>query len=55
MNVKKIALAVSLLAIFVAGTVLSAGALTPMKVSSFSREGQNLEDVFINVIERSQE
>ncbi len=36
MNIKKIALAVSLLAVFVAGTVVSAGALTPMKVSSFS-------------------
>jgi hypothetical protein len=36
MNIRKIALAASLLAVFVAGTVLSAGALTPVKVSSFS-------------------
>jgi hypothetical protein len=25
-----------------------------VKVSNFSRNGQNLEDVFINIIERSQ-
>jgi hypothetical protein len=35
MNVKKFAIALSVLAVFVAGTVVSAGALTPMHISGF--------------------
>ena len=35
MNIRKIAILVSLLAVLLAGTVLSAGAATPMHVSNF--------------------
>ena len=35
MNIRKIAILVSLLAVLLAGTVLSAGAATPMHVSAF--------------------
>jgi hypothetical protein len=35
MNIRKIAIVFSLLAVLIAGTVLSAGALTPMHVSGF--------------------
>lgn len=36
MNIKKLVVALSVLAVFMAGTVMSAGAATPMHVSSFS-------------------